>query len=54
MQQCSEYTLPLLQFAALSKTHGIEAAFVMAGGIVNQDALLGYSYTTPGAEDVCT
>ena len=29
-------------------------ASVMAGSIVNQDALLGYSYTTPGAEDVCT
>ena len=40
--------LTLLQFSALSKAHGIEAAFVMAGSIVNQDALLGYSYTTPG------
>ncbi|KAI6042182.1 hypothetical protein EDC04DRAFT_2564591, partial [Pisolithus marmoratus] len=36
---------------ALSKAHGIEAAFVMAGSIVNQDASLGYAYTTPGAED---
>ncbi|KIM56431.1 hypothetical protein SCLCIDRAFT_132760 [Scleroderma citrinum Foug A] len=38
-------------FAALLKAHGIEAAFVMAGGIVNQDASLGYVYTTPSAED---
>ncbi|KIM54151.1 hypothetical protein SCLCIDRAFT_31332 [Scleroderma citrinum Foug A] len=38
-------------FAALLKAHSIEAAFVMAGGIVNQDASLGYVYTTPGAED---
>ncbi|KAI6037228.1 hypothetical protein BKA83DRAFT_16431, partial [Pisolithus microcarpus] len=37
--------------AALSKAHGIETAFVMAGSIVNQDASLGYAYTTPGAED---
>ncbi|KAI5988602.1 hypothetical protein EDD15DRAFT_2172337, partial [Pisolithus albus] len=36
---------------ALSKAHGIEAALVMAGSIVNQDASLGYAYTTPGAED---
>ncbi|KAI6152840.1 hypothetical protein EDD17DRAFT_1490773, partial [Pisolithus thermaeus] len=36
---------------ALSKAHGIEMAFVMAGSIVNQDASLGYAYTTPGAED---
>ncbi|KAI6024285.1 hypothetical protein EDC04DRAFT_2574366, partial [Pisolithus marmoratus] len=36
---------------ALSKAHGIEAAFVMAGSIVNQDASLGYVYTMPGAED---
>lgn len=32
--------------------HGIEAAFIMAGSIVNQDASLGFAYTTPGAEDV--
>ncbi|KIM65565.1 hypothetical protein SCLCIDRAFT_82417, partial [Scleroderma citrinum Foug A] len=38
-------------FTALSKTHGIEGAFVMAGSIVNQDASLGYTYTTFGAED---
>ncbi|KAI5987242.1 hypothetical protein EDD15DRAFT_2174002 [Pisolithus albus] len=36
---------------ALLKAHGIEAALVMAGSIVNQDASLGYAYTTPGAED---
>ncbi|KIM70519.1 hypothetical protein SCLCIDRAFT_100401, partial [Scleroderma citrinum Foug A] len=40
-------------FAALLKTHGIEGAFIMAGSIVNQDASLGYTYTTPGAEDCC-
>jgi len=45
--------LTIHQFAALSKTHGIEGAFVVAGSIVNQDASLGYTYTTPGAEDVC-
>ncbi|KIM57318.1 hypothetical protein SCLCIDRAFT_90238, partial [Scleroderma citrinum Foug A] len=38
-------------FAALSKAHGIEVAFIMAGSIVNQDASLGYAYTTPGAEN---
>ncbi|KIM60944.1 hypothetical protein SCLCIDRAFT_26273 [Scleroderma citrinum Foug A] len=38
-------------FAALSKAHGIKAAFVMAGSIVNQDGSLGYAYTTPGTED---
>ncbi|KAI6027693.1 hypothetical protein PISMIDRAFT_16098 [Pisolithus microcarpus 441] len=38
-------------FTALLKVHGIEAAFVMAGSVVNQDASLGYAYTTPGAED---
>ncbi|KAI6105013.1 hypothetical protein EDD16DRAFT_1491886, partial [Pisolithus croceorrhizus] len=36
---------------ALSKAHGIETAFVMAGSIVNQDVSLGYAYTTPGTED---
>ncbi|KAI6115355.1 hypothetical protein EDD16DRAFT_1441618, partial [Pisolithus croceorrhizus] len=36
---------------ALSKAHGIEMAFIMAGSIVNQDASLGYAYTMPGAED---
>ena len=44
--------LTILKFAALSKAHGIEAAFVMAGSIVNQDASLGFAYTTPGAENV--
>ncbi|KIM62212.1 hypothetical protein SCLCIDRAFT_120073 [Scleroderma citrinum Foug A] len=38
-------------FAALSKAHGIEAMFVMAGSIMNQDTSLGYMYTTPGTED---
>ncbi|KIM55283.1 hypothetical protein SCLCIDRAFT_82006, partial [Scleroderma citrinum Foug A] len=38
-------------FASLSKAHGIEAAFIMAGSIVNQDGSLGYAYTTPRAED---
>jgi len=37
---------------ALLKVHGIEAALVMAGSIVNQDTSLGYVYTTPGAQDV--
>ena len=46
--------LTILQFTAMSKAHGIEAAFIMAGSIINQDALLGYSYTMPGAEDVST
>ncbi|KAI6101377.1 hypothetical protein F5141DRAFT_1066097 [Pisolithus sp. B1] len=36
---------------ALSKAHGIETAFVMAGSIVNQDVSLGYAYTMPGTED---
>ncbi|KIM52665.1 hypothetical protein SCLCIDRAFT_90312, partial [Scleroderma citrinum Foug A] len=36
-------------FTSLLKAHGIEAAFVIAGS--NQDASLGYAYTTPGAED---
>ncbi|KAI6022539.1 hypothetical protein PISMIDRAFT_17306 [Pisolithus microcarpus 441] len=38
-------------FTALSKAHGIEAAFIMAGSVVNQDASLGFTYTTAGAED---
>ncbi|KIM52045.1 hypothetical protein SCLCIDRAFT_142096 [Scleroderma citrinum Foug A] len=38
-------------FAALSKAHSIEATFVMAGSIMNQDTSLGYMYTTPGTED---
>ncbi|KAI6031036.1 hypothetical protein EDC04DRAFT_2572109, partial [Pisolithus marmoratus] len=38
-------------FTALSKVHAIKAAFVMVGSVVNQDASLGYVYTTPGAED---
>ncbi|KIM56686.1 hypothetical protein SCLCIDRAFT_29355 [Scleroderma citrinum Foug A] len=46
-----QYTEAGKMFAALLKSHGIEAAFIMAGSIVNQDASLGYSYTMPGAED---
>ncbi|KAI6011170.1 hypothetical protein EDC04DRAFT_2609983 [Pisolithus marmoratus] len=38
-------------FTALSKVHAIEAAFVMAGSVVNQDASLGYVYTNPSVED---
>ncbi|KIM55792.1 hypothetical protein SCLCIDRAFT_133845, partial [Scleroderma citrinum Foug A] len=38
-------------FTTLSKVHGIEAAFVMAGSIVNQDASLGYVFSTPGTEN---
>ncbi|KAI6142927.1 hypothetical protein EDD17DRAFT_1515685 [Pisolithus thermaeus] len=37
---------------ALSKAHGIETAFVMAGSIVNQDVSLRYAYTMPGTEDL--
>ena len=40
--------LTILQFTAMSKAHGIEVAFIMAGSIINQDASLGYSYTMPG------
>jgi len=43
----------MIQFAGLLEAHGIKAAFVMAGSIVNQDTSLGYVvYTTPGTEDV--
>ena len=52
--QASRVLLIILKFAALSKAHGIEAAFIMAGSIVNQDASLGYAYTTPGVENVCS
>ncbi|KAG1841837.1 hypothetical protein F4604DRAFT_1597836, partial [Suillus subluteus] len=31
--------------------HGFEAALIMCGKVVNQDASLGYIHTTPGAEE---
>ncbi|KIM50512.1 hypothetical protein SCLCIDRAFT_34211 [Scleroderma citrinum Foug A] len=50
-EESVQYTEAGKMFAALSKSHSIEAVFIMAESIVNQDASLGYSYTTPGAED---
>jgi len=45
--------MPLLWFTALSKAHGIEGSYVLAGKVVNQDGGLGHAFSTPGAEGVC-
>ncbi|KAI5999186.1 hypothetical protein EDD15DRAFT_2160847 [Pisolithus albus] len=37
-------------FTALSKAHGFEGAYLLAGRVVNQDGGLGHVYMTPGAE----
>lgn len=34
--------------------HGFQAAFVICGNIVNEDASLGYAHTTKGAAEVCS
>ncbi|KAI6130790.1 hypothetical protein EDD16DRAFT_1470138 [Pisolithus croceorrhizus] len=37
-------------FTALSKAHGFEGAYLLAGRVVNQDGGLGHVFMTPGAE----
>jgi len=42
----------LLQFSGLSKAHGIEGIYILAGKVINQDGGLGHAFITPGAEGV--
>ncbi|KAI6100358.1 hypothetical protein F5141DRAFT_981798, partial [Pisolithus sp. B1] len=37
-------------FTALSKAHGFEGAYLLAGRVVNQDGGLGHVFMTPGTE----
>ncbi|KAF8131916.1 hypothetical protein EV363DRAFT_1164439, partial [Boletus edulis] len=42
-----------IQLDAAAAKHGFEAALVMCGKTVNEDALLGFVHTTAGAKKVC-
>ncbi|KAI6011934.1 hypothetical protein BKA83DRAFT_4064936 [Pisolithus microcarpus] len=41
-------------FTVLSKAHGFEGAYLLAGHIVNEDGGLGHVFMTPGAEKFFT
>jgi len=44
--------LILLQVEGAAAKHGFEAALVMCGKVVNEDASLGFTHTTAGAKKV--
>jgi len=44
--------LILLQVEGTATKHGFEAALVMCGKVVNEDASLGFAHTTAGAKKV--
>jgi len=44
--------LILLQVEGAAAKHGFEAALVMCGKVVNEDASLGFAHTTAGAKKV--
>lgn len=44
----------VLQVDAATAKHDFQVAFVMCGNIVNEDALLGYTYTMPAAVEICS
>ena len=42
----------LLQVEGAAAKHGFEAALVICGNVVNEDASLGFTHTTTGAKKV--